>query len=443
MNDQRSTIARGFLWTTGIYASSIAVRFLTSVALSHLLAPAILGVIVIAQTVRIGAELLGDLGLEQSVIRSAHGDDPRFLNTAWTVQLLRGGAISLLCFALAPFFASLFGVSLAVMATIAAAPMLNALASTSVFSVARRLDIKGRNLFELIAETFGLLINITLALTMPTVWAPVLGLLLTVAVRSAISYCLPHPRHHLLLDKAFIREILGFGKWIALSSAALYATSYSDRFYLGGLVSLQLLGIYGLARAISDLPVSLSNRLGYLVIFPVVAADRETVGTASRAHLTPVRRQFLSLAAIGIATLMAWSDWVVSLFYDSRYQAAGWMLFLLLSSSWVAVLAAFNEAVILGRSKPQAVSIANLCRILFLILGLPLGFHLYGLPGTIIALTTAEIARYIVLLIIVKGLRLGFIRQDVAITVGLSALLAGWVLLRRFLELGSPLDFLP
>ncbi len=82
MSDQRSRIVHGFVWTTGIYASSIAVRFLTSVALSRLLAPEILGVIVIAQTVRVGADLLGDLGLEQSVIRSPNGDDARFLNTA-------------------------------------------------------------------------------------------------------------------------------------------------------------------------------------------------------------------------------------------------------------------------------------------------------------------------------------------------------------------------
>lgn len=439
VGEQRSRIAHGFLWTTGIYATSIGVRFLTSVVLSRLLAPEILGVVVIAQTVRIGADLLGDLGLEQSVIRSEHGDDERFLNTAWTMQLLRGAILSIACAVLAPVFARMFGVDVAVMLAIAAAPMLNALASTSVFSIARRLDIKGRNLFELMAETIGLVINVSLAIAMPTVWAPVLGILLTVIARSAITYLLPRPRHRLLLDHRHARDLIAFGKWVALSSASLYATAYSDRFFLGGLVSLELLGIFGLARAIADLPNVLANRLGYLIIFPVVAADRATTGTVARGHLAPVRRQFLALAAIGIATGMAWSDHIVALVYDSRYHAAGWMLFLLFSGSWFAVLSAFNEAVVLGRSRPQAISAANLVRITCLIVGLNLGFVWYGLVGAILALTVAELVRYAILVTVVHRMKLGFLRTDAAITLGLAIVLAGWIGLRLLLDLGWPL----
>jgi hypothetical protein len=34
--------------------------------------------------------MFSDFGLNASVIRSARGDDPVFLQTAWTVQILRG-----------------------------------------------------------------------------------------------------------------------------------------------------------------------------------------------------------------------------------------------------------------------------------------------------------------------------------------------------------------
>ncbi len=439
MTDQRSRIAHGFLWTTGIYASSIVVRFLTSVMLSRLLAPEILGVIVIAQTVRVGADLLGDLGLEQSVIRSPKGDDARFLNTAWTIQLIRGVILTLGCLALAPTFARMFGVDPAVMFAVATAPVLNGLASTSPFGIARRLEIKKRNLLELMSEVIGLVINVALALAMPTVWAPVLGILLTLIVRSAISHLLPHPPHRLTLDRAHARELLSFGKWVALSSASLYATAYSDRFFLGGLVSLQILGIFGLARTIADLPNSLASRLGYLIIFPVVAADRETIGIVAREQLTKVRRQFLALAAAGIATGIAWSDQVVALVYDSRYHSAGWMLCLLLGGSWLAVLSAFNEAVVLGRGKPQVVSAANVLRIGCLIAGLHFGFRWGGLPGAIGAISAAELLRYATLAGMARHLKLGFARDDLALSAGVVLLAAGWIGLRQMLGLGWPL----
>ena len=42
----------------------------------------------IAMTVVLG--LLSDMGLRQNIIQSHRGDDPAFLNTAWTVQIIRG-----------------------------------------------------------------------------------------------------------------------------------------------------------------------------------------------------------------------------------------------------------------------------------------------------------------------------------------------------------------
>ncbi len=437
MTTQR--IAHGFLWTTGIYASSIGVRFLSSVALSRLLAPEILGVVVIAQTVRVGAELLGDLGLEQSVIRSARGDDQRFLNTAWTIQLIRGAILSLAVCALAPTFARMFGIDPGVMFVIAAAPMLNACASTAIFGLARRLEVKKRNLFELMVEVIGLGINVALAMAWPTAYAPVVGVVLTLIVRAGISHLLPHPPHRPTLDRADARELLSYGKWVALSSASLYLSAYSDRFFLGGLVSLQILGIFGLARTIADLPNALSNRLGYLIVFPVVAADRETPGTVARQQLTTVRRQFLALAAAGIATAMGWADHIIALIYDSRYHSAGWMLFLLLGGTWPAVLAAFNEAVVLGRGRPQAVSVANVFRIGCLIAGLYVGFAAAGLGGAIVALAAAEVLRYLILATVARHLRLGFARDDAALTIGLWLILAAWIALRMAWGLGSPL----
>src|SRR5216683_1079260 len=178
MRGELSSIANKFLWTTGIYVSSIGVRFLTSVVLSRLLGPEILGVMVLANTVRVGAELLGDIGLEQNVIRSPHGNEARFLNTAWTIQLTRGLILSCVCLSLAPILSRLYNVQLDVLLAISAAPLLNSLASTSVFTLAKRLEVKKRNFFELTVESFGVVINIALALVMPTVWAPVLGVLL-------------------------------------------------------------------------------------------------------------------------------------------------------------------------------------------------------------------------------------------------------------------------
>ena len=38
----------------------------------------------------IGLAMFSDLGLAPSIVQSSRGDDPRFLDTAWVLQIARG-----------------------------------------------------------------------------------------------------------------------------------------------------------------------------------------------------------------------------------------------------------------------------------------------------------------------------------------------------------------
>ncbi len=342
----KSSIASKSLWTIGTYAASASIRFASNIVLSRLLGPEILGVVVIAQAIRTGCDLLTDLGPEQNVVHSPHGEDERFLNSLWTLQVVRGLLVSLACLALTPVLARFYRIDWAILAVVSAAPFLNSLMSTSIFSAAKRLDVKARNLFELSAEAVGLVITVVLALSLRNVWAPVLGILLSIAARSAMTYLMPHPRHRLLLDKVHAPAIFHFSKWIMLSSLSFYAAIYVDRLFLGRVVPLATLGVYGLARAISDLPNTVAGRLAFQIVFPFVAKRQNELepGSPARRELAQTRRNFLLLVLVGIATVMAWSDWAVHILYGNRYAEAGWMLCLLLIGGWIAVLSSLNEA---------------------------------------------------------------------------------------------------
>ena len=91
------TLASGAFWTLGGYGGSQIIRFVTTMALTRLLAPELFGIMLIVNTIRTGVELLSDIGIAQSVIRSPDGERPAFYNTAWTLQILRGGLIALVC----------------------------------------------------------------------------------------------------------------------------------------------------------------------------------------------------------------------------------------------------------------------------------------------------------------------------------------------------------
>ena len=434
------SIATKSLWTIGTYAASAILRFAGNIVLSRILGPEILGVVVIAQAIRVGCDLLTDLGLEQNVVHSRHGDDERFLNTVWTMQLLRGALVSLICLALAPILAHFYHVDTLILIAVSAAPLFNAMTSTALFTIAKRLDVRVRNLYEISSEAVGLAINIALAVTLRNVWAPILGILLSIAARSAMTWFLPHPRHRFLLDRTHAPSIFHFSKWIMLASLSLYAAVYVDRLYLGRIVTLAVLGIYGQARSIGELPNTVAGRLAFQIVFPFVAKHQDEIdpGTPARAELTRTRRHFLTLVLIGTATAMAWSDKAVLLLYGPRYAQAGWMLCLLLVGIWIAVISSLNEAIVFGRGQPRNVGLANAIRFFAMGATLPIGYALCGLPGVFFALPVSEVARYLILLKAQARFRLTYLAQDAALTLALAALFAAWIALRLTLGLNVP-----
>ena len=84
-----------------------------------------------------------------------------------------------------------------------------------------------------------------------------------------------------------------------LSSLAFYAAIYVDRLYLGRVVPLATLGIYGLAKAIADLPNMVAGRLAFQIVFPFVSAQKTGLEDGSAA-----RRDHAARARAGIPVTM-------------------------------------------------------------------------------------------------------------------------------------------
>src|SRR5260370_33210440 len=81
-------------WTLASYILNLAIRFGSNLILTRLLAPEMFGVMTIAPIIIIGLAMFSDLGLKQNIVQSVRGHDTHFLNTSWTIQMLRGVLLS-------------------------------------------------------------------------------------------------------------------------------------------------------------------------------------------------------------------------------------------------------------------------------------------------------------------------------------------------------------
>ncbi|MDD1529417.1 hypothetical protein C7U92_20370 [Bradyrhizobium sp. WBOS7] len=440
MNRRPSLLLNRAFWTIGSYAVSISLRLGTNVVVSRLLAPELLGIMVIVNSIKTGVELLTDVGIEQNIVSSPSGLNPKFLNTAWTIQVIRGACLCLLMLALSIPLSGFYQVDAVIFVLMAFAPFLNSLHSTSIFVLVKQLEVRKRNLFELGAETIASTLNVLLALLNPTIWAPLFGVLGGISARSTLSHLLRRGMPRFTIDKSSAKEIFRFGKWITMSSFVVYTASNLDRIYLGKAVDLGILGVFGLARTIADLAPALSSRLSYQVLFPALSAMRAERGNSVGPGFRSLRRKFVFSASVCLSFAIAWADMAVTSLYDPRYHDASWMLCVLLVGSWFGVLSNLNEATLLGLGKPAYNTISNTIKLGVIAVGIPIGLVYLGLLGAILAIVMGELFRLFFIVMIQESIGEGFARQDAGATTLLIALLIGWVLLRTEIGLQGPLN---
>ena len=92
---------RSSAWTIFGYGTSQAVRLGANLILTRLLFPEAFGLMALIGVIITGLALFSDFGIGPSIMQNKRGDEPAFLNTAWTIQILRGAVLYLGCCALA------------------------------------------------------------------------------------------------------------------------------------------------------------------------------------------------------------------------------------------------------------------------------------------------------------------------------------------------------
>jgi len=418
MVPERRNLLRSATWVAVPFISSQLIRLGSSVVIAWLLAPELLGMMLLINTLRTGAELLTDVGVGQSIVSQKRGGEPDFYNTAWTIQIIRGVALFLVALAVAPPIAKGYDDPQLLVLLPAMAPifLLTGFTSPARFLLQKQLEVRTQSLFDLAMGIFGTLVQISLAWAMPNIWALILGSLIATAASMVASYFMMDWRTlRFRLNKESLKTTLTFGKWIFASSIVYFLAMNFDRLYFANAVPFAVLGIYGIARTFSDTMMLLFVRISQMLVFPMISSATER-GRDLRQRIIPVRFGVLASVAVALAFSIALADEFINLIYDARYSDAGIMMTVLLFGTWFGILAAMADAIMMGVSKPAGIALANGLKLLMIVIGLPLAFREFGFAGCLTVLVLAECFRYVVLVFIKRRIGLGFSRQDIVMT---------------------------
>ncbi|UWR24122.1 oligosaccharide flippase family protein [Sulfitobacter sp. S190] len=320
-------VVRSTSWIVLGYGASQGIRLAANLILTRLLFPEAFGVMALISLVTVGLALFSDVGIAPSIAQSKRGDDPDFLNTAWTIQVIRGVILWAVATALASPFAWFYGApELATYLPIAALSLLVAGFNPTRIETAHRHLLMGRlTALDLGSQVIGIAAMIVLALWWQSVAALVVGGVIGALAKLALTHWgLPGAANRLRWEGAAVRELVTFGKWIFLSTVFWFFASQGDKAVLGKFLSLETLGIYNIGYFLASFPMLLGQNVTSRVMIPVY---RETAGHSAKIARM---RYALSGGLLAMLLVMAFAGpWLVGLLYDDRYAQAGGIVTLL------------------------------------------------------------------------------------------------------------------
>ncbi len=424
------------LWTAASYGVTQALRMVNSIVLTRVLLPEFFGLMALVSTLVMGVRLLSDIGLLPSVINSPRGDEPAFLDTAWTIQIVRGLSLWMIAAVLTVPVAHFYHDYrlLALIPVLALNTIIDGFASTNMMTAARHIGVRRLLIIDLAAQIFTILVTVTWAWFFPSVWALVGGTLAASLFKTAVSHMpavLPGRRNTFAWEKESVHTLVHFGKWIMLGTAFYFLASQADRLILGRLVTFATLGVYGIAFTFADIPRQVIQQFSYRVGLPFIAKMAHLPLPEYRRNCLKYRFYALAAGAFILSLVVILGGPLILRLYDHRYADAGWIVPILALGLWHTLLYATIGDILfaLGKSKYNAIGTACYCATMFLCL--PLAFHFFGLFGAVISVAAGDFPFYLVLAFGVAREKVSVWRQDALATAMFLGFLAIGFFLKR------------
>lgn len=392
----RSLVLRGSVWTIAGYGASSVLRLGSNLVLARLLSPGAFGLMGMVMVTLQALEMFSDLGIMPSLVRTKHGKDPRFVNTAWTLQAVRGMCLWCVTWAIAWPAASFYDQPALVWLVPAAglSALISGFNSTSLAMLNRRLSLGKVTVLNLGTQLFSTAITIAWALAHPTVWALVAGAVAAALFKLAASHlAIRGIRARFRWDAEARRELIRFGRWIFISTVLGFLAARIDRLVLGKYMEIGQFGLFTTAIFLATYPGDLLGKIADSVLFPAFSRLARTKDN--------IRSQFLRaklaqccLVLPPLVVLVVCGPLIIELLYDDRYLDAGWMLRLIAVSEIGFAVTGQIRAALLARGDSFALTVIVAVRVGAKSLAILIGGMLAGTTGMVAALMVAPLVGY-------------------------------------------------
>jgi O-antigen/teichoic acid export membrane protein len=371
--------------TTFSFGVQVAIRLCGTIILTRILHPDAYGVITIIMSIVFVVEMLSDINTGLFIVRDKNAEEPRYLNTAWTLQLCRGCINGAILFAVAPWIASSIyhTPSLTLPLRVYSASFIIAGLQSMSFQLAiRHKQSRLYQYSELIAGVSGNIFSVVFCYFSRNYWGMLYGILLNRVLTSILSYAFYRDlRPKLQFDRIAARAILGLSRFTTPSSIITLVITQFDKVVFLRLFDLSLLGVYGIAAGIAGSIEGLISKISQMVLYPRCAHNfRTNPSTCGIRFYTENTKLFLSILLLP-AIVGGAAHFAVGVLYPSRYAQAGAILQAFMVRAGILSIAQPAEDLLVAAGEYQVILHGNILRAFWIFPASLAGYYLFGIMG--------------------------------------------------------------
>ena len=358
------------------------IRFTSNLILTRLLFPEAFGQIATAMIIMTLVQVFTDTGIKTALVQNPRGNTPEFIDAAFIIALVR----SLILFGLLMIVIHPFSL-------LYEQPVLKPLLFIMSFSLLvegfinpalplliKSLRIQRQVLYSVGSQFAGFIATLILVYFFRSVIALAVGFLFTSIFRVAASYLVISYRPKISWDREAGAELFHFGKYIILNTMIGWAVLNIDRMIIGKVLDMEQLAYYSIAVYIGIFISEVLSQVFAQSYFPAVsslAGDLQKVQSVYKKTIGLI----ISIMAPALMLIVLFSQDIIAILYDPRYQLAGTALFWIALKSLVGVVSDIQSGTLLAMGKPVYITTINTLGLILLAFLLPVMTANYGIVG--------------------------------------------------------------
>ena len=377
-------MAIGAMWLLMMRLGVRAIGLVSTVILARLLVPEDYGVILLAGSLVAILDTMGEFSPDLVLISNQNATRSHY-DTAWTLTVLRGVFVAVIIVSVAVPAGAFFDEPRIsdVLYVLAISAVIGGVQNIGTVDFFKHLNLSKQFRLMVTSRVFSFIVTISMAFWWRNYWALAIGMLAESVARTFLSYWLHEFRPRFSLREW--REIVHYSKWLLLSNVGDFLNERLDSLILAKFLNTQVVGLFSVAKEISNLPTSALVDPMQRAIFPGLAKMAKDRPLLVRSYIDSMAFVLMLTVPIGMGIWLT-SDLIVKVLLGANWLATIPLMQILALYGVARVSYANSRAIYLSLGRPKLVAYTSIFQVLLYAPALTLGTLYDGAVGAAWAL---------------------------------------------------------